>query len=187
MSIWLFCATLAAPPAPVHLSAPEILPALFEAHALLHGPHGIDADGVADSQAKLKLLQTRLAGDPTTLNKEVRRRVLAAEAAIGASKPEDADALLHQLYTFLSRPPAVTRPQLKATLIELDAFLHDTRPDAARRCQSAMRDHLDLLELDKSDLAKWAQEWFTRLIALLEKGQVAAADERIHVLIEKLK
>ena len=177
---------LAGPPV-AEVKPPDVIAVLVEAHGLLHGAQGIDPDQAPAAKGKLDALSKRLTADPTTFNKDVRRRVDAIAGAIGGGKLPEADELVHQLFRSLSRPPKLSHEGVRAILVDLHPFMHVSRKDAARRCQSALRDQLDLLEMHQTDFALWAQKWFRTLIGHLESGQTAVADEKFHHLIKALE
>ena len=168
------------------VSPPEVLALLTTAHGFLHGPGGLTPDGQKKAEEGLRALAQQLSADPTRLNNQVRQRLVGLLQLLADNKPQEADDQLHQLYTFLSRPPALSHGAARATLSELHMFMHDPRPDALRRCEAGLIDYLDVLQLDASPLSVWAQEVVKTLVGLLEKGDAAAGDRYFHLVLKQL-
>lgn len=164
------------------VGATEVVATLKTAHDQFHG-----GSGAAGARATLVALSTKLASDPTAYNQWVLKKVNAIVLAINGGAIPDAEHQLHELLEVLSQPPAaLTKPKLKAKCKEFHDLLHSSAPDAAKRCESAMRAYVDTLRIDTSPLSVWAQKRIDDILGAFAVNQVAAAEQRLHAMMEAL-
>lgn len=129
---------------------------------------------------------SRLSADPTTLNNQVRQRLVPVVQALSGGKPQDADDLLHQIYTWLARPLPATRESVRAAVAELHMFMHDARSDALQRCEAGLIDFGDAIQRDSSPYAIYAKKVVEGLRYYLERGDAAGADNYFHAVLKAL-
>jgi hypothetical protein len=164
------------------VGANEVVATLKRAHDQLHG-----ADGVAAAKATLVALSLKLATDPTPYNSWVRQKVNAIVLAFNGGAGSDAEHQLHDLIGVLTQAPgALTRPVLKKKCGEFHDILHGAAPDAAKRCEAAIRAYVDTLRPNTSPLSVWAQKRLDDILGAFAANQVSAAEQRLHAMMEAL-
>lgn len=163
------------------VGANEVVTTLKKAHDQFHG-----AGAAAAAKATLVALAAKLTADPTPYNQWVLKRVNAIVLAINGGTIPDAEHQLHDLIAALSQPAALTKPKLKAKCMEFHNILHANAPDAAKKCEAAMRAYVDTLRPDTSALSAWAQKRIDDILGAFAVNQVSEAEHRLHAMIDAL-
>jgi hypothetical protein len=160
----------------------EIIQTLKKAHDQFHG-----AGGAQTARATLVALSRKLATDPTPYNKWVQQKVNAIVLTINGGSVGDAEKQLHDLIASLTRPTtALTRAALKAKCAEFHNILHAGTPDAAKRCEAAVKAYVASLKPDTSQLAVWAKRRLNDILASFAAGRVGQAETKLHTMISQL-
>jgi phage-related tail protein len=160
----------------------EVIATLKKAHDQFHGNGGASA-----AKATLVALAAKLHADPTEYNKWVEQKVNAIVLSINGATLPDAEHELHDLIAALSQPAGtLTKPKLKARCMEFHDILHSGTPDAAKRCEAAIRAYVSTLVPDTGALSKWAQTRLNDILGAFAAGQGSAAEERLHNMIAAL-
>lgn len=159
---------------------PDAIAALKRAHDQWHGTGGLPA-----ARATLVALAAKLSAAPSVANTWTRERTLVIVKFIDAGQSHDGEHALHELIEIVSRP-ALTKPALKKAGNGFHELLHAGGPDAARKCEAAIRAYVDQLRPDTSALSVWGQRRLDDVLGAFAAGQTAAAEERLHAMLAAL-